>query len=1047
MRKTKKILGCIGICALSLSMAFGAMGVKNTKTVKAEETWTTNTDISGILKAEGGTRIQTNMKLPAYMLARTVNGNAPGAKLWRGSDYGTLVTFAKSGDKDYVELKDPVKVSDLKTVASFISVPSEATWAKSQVDFESLICEIIEVDDGGNEKQNPKKVYLKYHSGAGYSAALASKLDGVGTAEVSAYLTAKSSYYEGEELKEQNYYAYANDGKTYNGRDGAVSEAPGTPRALDGGVVGISCITQGSSKDVRTPFVFRYFEENRTDANGAYVYSYAVADTVKDSSYQKIRAFSDSRNYKDAYPDLSDEDAVKKGFATSKGSVDNGIKFPGFGADTKVKVRMYINAFSGGSTSAQIMLFNVAEKDTFNHVNIKADYDGVMGSDFVMPDFDFVERKTNVASGKYSESFTTVTKKATDCGENLFAIKITPAADGGETKTDMTVADGKFTPDEARQYGLVYKYGGYQQATRITVSETLKAPAITGVTRPASTAETFVADYVIAAEAESSIYRDGAVLPDIDVTLLKHDGTDYNTVLKTLNIGDALNLKQLSLSDPASYGLGKYRVKYSFTDVLGRTAVQNVDFDYNADNRSYACLLNGVEGEAEPYYYGLEGGLTVSARDVYCYDILAGANFATPVITITDGANEVYTLTSELSFEDYLSERKNLNKAVFGKYVIKYAFDNSDPVFTKSVIREVNVIDCVAPVISPATESYVYGAKVDKEKTKTKDTVYFTAIKGSELIFENIVAYDNVGEKYDLTNDVKLTVFKPDGQKDEAVTYDPQNFKYTVKDAGEYIFRFTAKDSVTLTGGVQRDNLEAVLVYVVDVSENFYTVKLLSEYGVKDTATSFKVADFTVTDFYGTPANANKTVKAFDENGEEVWTAGVGEVKNFTGAGVYTIKHVATVGGQTAGEIDVKVEIVDKTKPVIVIKGDIYKKTVVGREITVVEADANDNAGIKSLVTDVTLNGNIINVYGGKFTPISAGEYVVKITATDVNDNVSVYEYVITVEQDKVGGFANFMNRFGLVFAIVFGVLAAGGAAAFVLLKKNKLVKKQDKGE
>ena len=39
------------------------------------------------------------------------------------------------------------------------------------------------------------------------------------------------------------------------------------------------------------------------------------------------------------------------------------------------------------------------------------------------------------------------------------------------------------------------------------------------------------------------------------------------------------------------------------------------------------------------------------------------------------------------------------------------------------------------------------------------------------------------------------------------------------------------------------------------------------------------------------------------------------------------------------------------------------------------------------------------------------------------------------------------MNRFGLVFAIVFGVLAAGGAIALVLLKKNKLVKKQDKGE
>lgn len=1034
-------------------MAFGAMGVKNTKTVKAEEALTTNDHINAILTRQSSVQVESNTKLPGYMLARTVNGNAPGAKLWRGSDYGTLVTFTKSGDKDYVELKNPVKVSDLETVASFVSVPTESTWKNGKVDFKSLICEIIEVNDDGSEKETPKKVYLRYHSGAGFTSALASKLDGDGAAEVSAYLTAKSSYYEGEELKEQIYYAYANDGMKYKGADGEVSDALGTPRALNNGVVGISSYTQGSSKDVRTPFVFRYFEENKTNENGeAYIRSYAVADTVKESQYQKIRIFSESRDYKENYnsADFNDDKAIDRGFATAKGSVDNGVKFPGFGADAKVKVRMYIDDFDGGASVAQIMFFNVAGKDTFNHVNIKAEYDGVMGLDFAMPDFDYVTRSSvKDVKGVYGEKFTTVTHPATDC-DDIGAVKVTPATDGGEeTKTPVTVTSGKFTPDEAKEYGLIYIYGGYQQATRVTIKEegSLSAPVIKAVIRPGSTPETFVSDYVLSATAESSIYREKAVLPAIGATLYKHDGEGYNTLLKTYKMGEAVNFKQLTLADSSAYGLGKYRIEYKFVDHLGRIATYDVDFDFNAENRSYAYLINGMEGEAEPYYYGLDGDITVSANDVYCYDILAGANFTTPVVTVTDGANEVYTLTSELSLKDYLAKRDAAGKAIFGEYTVKYAFSNADPAFNKNVVRIINVIDCVAPVLVPATESYVYGAKVDKEKTKTKDTVYFTAIKGNELVFENIVAYDNVGEKYDLTNDIKLTVFKPDGQKDEAVTYDPQNFKYTVTDAGEYIFRFTVKDSVTLTGGVQRDNLEAVLVYVVDVSENFYTVKLLSEYGVKDTATSFKVADFTVTDFYGTPANANKTVKAFNENGEEVWTAGVGEVKNFTGAGVYTIKHVATVGGQTAGEIDVKVEIVDKTKPVIVIKGDIYKKTVVGREIPVVEATANDNAGIKSLVTDVTLNGNIINVYGGKFTPISAGEYVVKITATDVNDNVSVYEYVITVEQDKVGGFANFMNRFGLVFAIVFGVLAAGGAVAFVLLKKNKLVKKQDKGE
>ena len=199
MRKTKKTIGIIGICALTLSMAFGAAGIKNGKNVSAEENWVTNSDLRGVFENTDGVnangiRVQINQKLPDYMLARTVNGNNPGAKLWQGSDYGTLVTFASAGEKNYVELKNPVKVSDLETVASFISVPGEKSWGESKVDFESLVVEIIEADDDGNVKENPKKVSLRYHSGAGFTAAMSSRLDGAAGAEVSAYLTAKSSY-------------------------------------------------------------------------------------------------------------------------------------------------------------------------------------------------------------------------------------------------------------------------------------------------------------------------------------------------------------------------------------------------------------------------------------------------------------------------------------------------------------------------------------------------------------------------------------------------------------------------------------------------------------------------------------------------------------------------------------------------------------------------------------------------------------------------------------------------------------------------------------
>lgn len=133
----------------------------------------------------------------------------------------------------------------------------------------------------------------------------------------------------------------------------------------------------------------------------------------------------------------------------------------------------------------------------------------------------------------------------------------------------------------------------------------------------------------------------------------------------------------------------------------------------------------------------------------------------------------------------------------------------------------------------------------------------------------------------------------------------------------------------------------------------------------------------------------------------------------------------------------------DDTNPVLDVTIDA-NGVKAGDEITI-NATATDNYGDVTVVYEVTVNGEAVEVIDGKFTATKAGNYTVKVTAIDGNDNKTVYTQNVTVAaapQNDVPA-ENTGLDVGAIAGIVIGCLAVVAIIAVVVVfvskkKKNK---------
>jgi hypothetical protein len=446
-------------------------------------------------------------------------------------------------------------------------------------------------------------------------------------------------------------------------------------------------------------------------------------------------------------------------------------------------------------------------------------------------------------------------------------------------------------------------------------------------------------------------------------------------------------------------------------------------------------MLNGIENSTENFYYGTGDEFIVSKKDVTIYDGLLGRDFIAPVVTITDPNSGVYTVVDSINFADYLeNEVDNLCGEYLISYNYSYNFGGVLGTLNKTLTKTINVVDTVSPEISSVTERRIFGAKIDTTKTVSNDVVYFTAKTGTNLKFDAVIAIDRIGEVYSLTDTMTLMIVEPNGTITNFTTanYDPLNYEYLVNSKGQYVFRFDVNDVVN-----GAPNRHSSLVYIVDVADNFYEMQVLNNYDINNNFDSVKLSDVVVTDYDGNKVNVDVTVTAYNNKGEVVWTGKPGDVKKFVLTGSYEIVTEAKLNGAVICTETANVTIYDTLKPTITVKGDLITKSSLGKAITLPIVEAEDENGYYNIKLDVTLNGNTINVYNGKFTPIESGDYVVTYTVTDMAGNKNVYTYEIIVIDDYEGGLASFFNNYGLFVAIPL-ILIAGALVALFFIKKKK---------
>lgn len=132
----------------------------------------------------------------------------------------------------------------------------------------------------------------------------------------------------------------------------------------------------------------------------------------------------------------------------------------------------------------------------------------------------------------------------------------------------------------------------------------------------------------------------------------------------------------------------------------------------------------------------------------------------------------------------------------------------------------------------------------------------------------------------------------------------------------------------------------------------------------------------------------------------------------------------------------------DDTNPVLDVTIDA-NGVKAGDEITI-NATATDNYGDVTVVYEVTVNGEAVEVVDGKFTATKAGNYTVKVTAIDGNDNKTVYTQNVTVAaapQNDVPAENTGLDA-GAIAGIVIGCLAVVAIIAVVVVFVSKKKKK-----
>ena len=439
---------------------------------------------------------------------------------------------------------------------------------------------------------------------------------------------------------------------------------------------------------------------------------------------------------------------------------------------------------------------------------------------------------------------------------------------------------------------------------------------------------------------------------------------------------------------------GEYTFIYGSTDLLGRETV--VQKNYSVSEYCLKIKQGLTESVVERDYSKVT---KPSSADYYIVNVVTG-NKITPTgvsIRISKNGGE---------FETYKASLMNGEGTYVVKYVYTYAGGSSEAQRRFMIYEELPTIT-VNNV--PANTILADGS------TAKDDIINLIALKGSVVSipkdffvceFPFIVSvYEEGGSFIDRTD-----------------AYNAGNLTLTLNETKGYYVSAEVPAS---------DGFKVYKNLFICVKDGFIAITPVQNF-TENVGREITLVVPEAKDFYGNPVTGGSFSVTF--NGEGV------EVKNGKfkpkDTGVYKVRYSVSLSGYTE-VCDYEYTIADNESPVIVF-GNVTKKSPVGKFVKLEGYSVSDNSGRSLEVkVGVTFDGEPVAVYNGGFDAEKEGEYIVRITATDIFGNSTVKEY--KVEASGRGGCSSVV-RMSIVPIFICSLLAV--AAVIFFAEKHKRIKK-----
>ena len=346
------------------------------------------------------------------------------------------------------------------------------------------------------------------------------------------------------------------------------------------------------------------------------------------------------------------------------------------------------------------------------------------------------------------------------------------------------VTGASFTPDVAGEYNIKYSVtaGGKTYENSIDI-ECIESANLAFTKAPDGFANKNVysgVKYDIGAKAKSDIYGgiedNTKVYAKIEYSI---DKAAYTTVFE-----DEVAEKEMKSFDK----IGFYKIYYTVRDDGGNVLVSDKVTEFKTV-RNYISLT--VQDGAILSYGTDTENFIVNRGAVKIYDYKYGADFFDKP---ESGINYYMSVSFDGGAARNLTEDEMLKGFTFpeqfGAYTFKYYVnyvDGGETITFPEQIFRVTVMDDTSPEIYLIGDDYLIGAQQTDDNGKI---VSYRAVTGSTVTFGYLRVRDEVGERHDLSDKISLSAIynSEDFTLDKNYASDPENFTYTFKNPGEYIF-------------------------------------------------------------------------------------------------------------------------------------------------------------------------------------------------------------------------------------------------------------------